>query len=258
MVRWPRYRAVLVSMCSVRDIFDIEVASHEEAMSVLLTKVNEQKTDDRPTVLVGHCFVDGGEESESERPLSVGGADRISPALFEPYSYVALGHLHRPQFREHEHVRYSGSILKYSFSEVEHQKSVTIVEIVGAGEVTSSTVPLRSLRDLRIVEGTLDEILDAGRTDPKSDDYIMARISDKHAVLDIMGKLRDVYPNVLQMQNIGFRETEENPEASQEMLRKSYMSLFEDFFEEIQEEPLSNEQQSYMANLLETMGEDEQ
>lgn len=243
---------------TVRDIFDIEVASHEEAMSVLLTKVNEQKTDDRPTVLVGHCFVDGGEESESERPLSVGGADRISPALFEPYSYVALGHLHRPQFREHEHVRYSGSILKYSFSEVEHQKSVTIVEIVGAGEVTSSTVPLRSLRDLRIVEGTLDEILDAGRTDPKSDDYIMARISDKHAVLDIMGKLRDVYPNVLQMQNIGFRETEENPEASQEMLRKSYMSLFEDFFEEIQEEPLSNEQQSYMANLLETMGEDEQ
>ena len=181
---------------TVRDIFDVEVASHDEAMSALLARVDEHKTDGRPTVLMGHCFVDGGEESDSERPLSVGGADRISASLFKPYSYVALGHLHRPQSREHEHVRYSGSILKYSFSEVEHEKSVTIIDIVDAGDVTSRTVPLRSLRDLRIVDGTLEEILDAGRTDPKSDDYILARISDKHAVLDVMGKLRDVYPNV--------------------------------------------------------------
>lgn len=242
---------------TVRHILGAEVSSHEEAMSTLLDKVHEITVKDRPTVVVGHCFVDGAVECESERPLSIGGADRVSASLFEPFSYAALGHLHGRQHQGKEHIRYSGSILKYSFSEVDHKKSITLVDIEPSGEVSTRYIELEAIRDLRIVEGSLEEILEGGKTDTRPDDFILARISNTESIIDVMGKLRDVYPNVLQMQNTGIRDTGKLPGASQEMLKKGHMSLFEDFFKDIQEEELSEEQRSYMENLLEALTEED-
>jgi exonuclease SbcD len=242
---------------TVRHVLGAEVSSHEEAMSALLEKVHEIKVKDRATVVVGHCFVDGAAECESERPLSIGGADRVSASLFEPFTYAALGHLHGRQYQGKEHIRYSGSILKYSFSEVDHKKSVTIVDIETSDEVSTRYMELEAIRDLRIVEGSLEEILEVGRTDTRPDDFIMARVNDTESIIDVMGKLREVYPNVLQMQNTGIRDSAKLPGASREMLKKSHMSLFEDFFKDIQEEEISEEQRSYMENLLETLAEED-
>ena len=110
---------------TVRNLFDASVSSYDDAHTWLVDKINAVKDNTRRNVLISHCFIDGAQESESERPLSIGGADRVS---FEPcmdFDYVALGHLHSPQYKGAEHIRYSGSLLKYSFSEQQQNKGVT-------------------------------------------------------------------------------------------------------------------------------------
>lgn len=241
---------------TVRHVLGAEVATHEEAMSALLDQVHSAGVKGRPKIVVGHCFVDGAAECESERPLSVGGADRVSASLFEPFAYAALGHLHGRQYQGKEHIRYSGSILKYSFSEAAHKKSVTLVDIEPSGDVSTQYVELEAIRDLRIVEGRLEDILENGKTDTRPDDFILARISNTESIIDVMGKLRDVYPNILQMQNTGIRDLEKLPGASREMLKKSHMSLFQDFFKDVQDEELTDEQSIYMENLLEALAEE--
>ena len=163
-------------------------------------------------VLVAHAFVAGGVESESERPLSVGGAQQVSVGTFAGFDYVALGHLHRPQSCGADTVRYAGSLLKYSFAEHAHDKSVSVVDIgprgsapgeagqAGRAEVSIETVALSPRRDARRVEGTLAELLLRGRSDPRSDDYVLASLLDRGALLDPIGQLRAVYPNTLSIE----------------------------------------------------------
>ena len=163
-------------------------------------------------VLVAHAFVAGGLESESERPLSVGGAQQVSAATFAGVDFVALGHLHRPQTCGSEAVRYAGSLLKYSFAEHAHEKSVGVVDIgapgsaageagqAGRAAVTVETVQLSPRRGVRRVEGTLAELLERGPADPHRDDYVLASLLDRGALLDPIGQLRDVYPNTLSIE----------------------------------------------------------
>ena len=163
-------------------------------------------------VLVAHAFVAGGLESESERPLSVGGAQQVSADTFAGFDYVALGHLHRPQTCGSDAVRYAGSLLKYSFAEHAHEKSVSVVDIgprgsaageagqAGRAAVTVEAVPLSPRRDVRRVEGTLAELLEGGLADPRSDDYVLASLLDRGALLDPIGQLRAVYPNTLSIE----------------------------------------------------------
>jgi exonuclease SbcD len=153
-------------------------------------------------VLVAHAFVAGGVESESERPLTVGGTQQVPVSVFDGFDYVALGHLHRPQRCGSDAVRYSGSLLKYSFAESEHVKSVSVVEIgprgsAGGAAVTVEEVALSPLRDVRRVEGTLAELLERGARDPHRDDYVLGVLLDDGALFDPIGRLRAAYPNVL-------------------------------------------------------------
>ena len=242
----------------VRDALKVEVSDHEQAMRVLLECVDRQRVPGRATIVAGHCFVDGGAESDSERPLSIGGADRIPASLFASYDYVALGHLHGPQRVREPHVRYSGSILKYSFSEVAHNKSVTLVDIGGPGSAEVQMLPLIPRREVRIIEGSLETLLEDGRSDSHTDDYVLARLTDRQALLDVMGKLRDVYPNVLQMQYVGLRDAQLPLGASQEQLGKSHLALFEEFFEAIESEPLTEPQRACLEAVLDGLHMDDQ
>ena len=131
------------------------------------------------------------------------------------------------------------------------------MDIEPSGQVGTRYIELDAIRDLRIVEGSLEEILELGKTDTRPDDFILARISNTESIIDVMGKLRDVYPNVLQMQNTGIREPGKLPGASREMLKKSHMSLFEGFFTEVHEQELSGEQRAYMVDLLENLAEED-
>ena len=235
---------------TVRHVFECEAASHEMAMDILLEQVRQHDSQGLPKVVIGHCFLDGGSESESERPLSIGGADKISPKLFTEFDYVALGHLHGPQYKGAEHVRYSGSILKYSFSEQHQHKSVTLVELGAQTPLNIRLLPLTSMRDVRILEGELETLLAQGKTDIKREDYLMVRLLDKHAILDAMGKLRAVYPNVLHLERTGLMAGQQQVALSRDHIKKGEMDMFCDFFSQVSGEPLTQAQQTVMDDLL--------
>ncbi|GIU06951.1 exonuclease SbcCD subunit D [Shewanella morhuae] len=235
---------------TVRHVFECEAASHEMAMDILLEQVRQHDSQGLPKVVISHCFLDGGSESESERPLSIGGADKISPKLFTEFDYVALGHLHGPQYKGAEHVRYSGSILKYSFSEQHQHKSVTLVELGAQTPLNIRLLPLTSMRDVRILEGELETLLAQGKTDIKREDYLMVRLLDKHAILDAMGKLRAVYPNVLHLERTGLMAGQQQVALSRDHIKKGEMDMFCDFFSQVSGEPLTQAQQTVMDDLL--------
>jgi exonuclease SbcD len=234
---------------TVRNIFSADVSSYDDAHSYLVDKIDAVKLDSVPNILISHCFLDGAQESESERPLSIGGADRVSYQPCVGFDYVALGHLHSPQSKGEDTIRYSGSILKYSFSEQNQEKGVTLVELDADGLVKTSHLPLQPLRDMRIVEGELEQILEQGKVDPHSDDYLLVRLSDRHAILDPMGKLRAVYPNVLHLEKPGMLETGDQT-MNRETLKRGELEMFRDFFKQITGQDLNVDQDQAITDTI--------
>ncbi|MFC4158761.1 exonuclease SbcCD subunit D [Chitinimonas lacunae] len=180
-----------------RQFGDVSLADHQRAIAAQLDRIRAQHEPGRRSVVLAHAFVAGGAESESERPLSVGGSGAVGPEVFAGFDYVALGHLHRCQSVGSEPIHYSGSLLKYSFSEVDQVKSVSVVELDGTGALALRRVQLSPRRDLRVISGSLSELLARAATDPGRDDYLLARLDDTGALLDAMGRLRAAYPNAL-------------------------------------------------------------
>ncbi|MFM1842082.1 MAG: hypothetical protein RLZZ490_818 [Cyanobacteriota bacterium] len=227
----------------VRSLFDVEVKTHDEAYQYLLEKITQNPDFDRhPNVLISHCFLDGCEESDSERPLAIGGAERVNYQPFTVFDYVALGHLHRPQFKGKESIQYCGSLLKYSFSEQHQAKGVTLVEMDELGLQSVKRLPLTPLRNMRVIEGEFQQILKDGKSDPNADDYVQIRLTDSHAILDPMNRLREVYPNVLELQKVGTLIEAEPQLSSVNLAKQDEFSLFADFFRHVQGEALTPEQ----------------
>jgi len=226
----------------VRDQFDVELSGYEEAHAFLIGLIDENRDKDSANIIISHCFVDGAEESESERPLSIGGADRISSGLFKDFDYAALGHLHGPQYKGEKFIRYPGSLLKYSFSEQKQLKGVNLVEFDGNKLTDITHLPLKPLHDMRILEGELDEILQQGRVDPNAEDYLLIRLTDTHAILDAMGKLRAVYPNVLHLEKPGLMASNQQQSVDRDKIRRSEVDMFHDFFKQMTGRELSEDQ----------------
>lgn len=234
---------------SVRHHFKQAVSSHDDAHQLLCNEIVTRFDSGYKNVLLSHCFVDGAIESESERPLSIGGSDRVSHEHFVPFDYVALGHLHQPQKKGEEYIRYSGSLMKYSFSEQKQKKGMTLVELNESGFVCATHIDLTAPHEMRIVEGELDEILSQGKTDPKQDDYLLVRLMDKHAILNPMEKLRAVYPNVLHLEKPGMLIGVEQQMASAKLAR-SEVDMFRDFFVEAQDSQLSEAQDQAISDII--------
>lgn len=234
----------------VREVFDCEVKTYDQAHSYLVDQINAVCSTDIPAVLISHCFIDGAEESESERPLSIGGADRVSYEPLKDFDYVALGHLHAPQYKGVEYIRYSGSLLKYSFSEYKQQKGITLVEMDQKGLVSHQHLALEPQHDLRVLEGTLADILESAKTDSHPDDYLLIKLTDKHDILDPMGQLRQVYPNTLQLERSQYSLASGSRLKADVSLKRSESDVFNDFFQQVTGNELSEAQQ---ALLLETI-----
>lgn len=233
----------------VRNLSGERISSYDEAHTYLVDQILESRSDKLSSVLISHCFIDGAEESDSERPLSIGGSDRVSFQPCLPFDYVALGHLHAPQFKGAEHIRYSGSLLKYSFSEQHQKKGVTLVEFDANGFKSSKHLPLKPIRDMRILEGELQALLQQGKTDPFNDDYLLVRLSDRHAILDPMAKLREVYPNVLQLEKPGMLLSGEQM-MSREKLKRGELDMFRDFFVQVYGQEMNQEQDQALQDTI--------
>ncbi|MFV8452910.1 exonuclease SbcCD subunit D [Vibrio campbellii] len=241
----------------VRFAYQEPVSTHDQAHKLLAEKITEQFQPEQRNVLVSHCFVDGAIESESERPLSIGGSDRVSHEHFLKFDYVALGHLHQPQKKGEEYIRYSGSLMKYSFGEQNQKKGFTLVEIDQSGFVSAEHIELAAPHEMRIVEGELEQVIEQGKTDPKNEDYLLVRLMDKHAILNPMEKLRTVYPNVLHLEKPGMLIGVEQ-EMAQAKLARSEIDMFRDFFSEAQDGQLSQEQDQAISDIIKQLSQQAQ
>jgi exonuclease SbcD len=241
---------------TVRNLFGEGVSTYDEAHTYLVDLISDSKSADRASVLISHCFIDGSQESDSERPLSIGGSDRVSYLPCREFDYVALGHLHSPQYRGEEHIRYCGSLMKYSFSEQHQKKGVTLVEIDSSGLQAHRHLPLSPLRDMRIVEGEMADILELGKVDPNSEDYLLVRLTDRHAILDPMAKLREVYPNVLQLEKPGMLITGEQ-QMSRDKLKRGELEMFRDFFVQVSGQALSEDQDQAIQQTITEINQQE-
>ena len=209
------------------------VSDHQSAISHALSLVRAHWQPGRRNVLVGHAFVAGGSESESERPLSVGGSGQVSVDTFAGFDYVALGHLHRAQRVGSEHIRYAGSLLKYSFNEVDHIKGVTLVDIGADGRPEVRTIALAPRRDVRIITGTLAELLSRPDAVLARDDYLCAHLTDTDPVLDPMARLREVYPHMLELQFTHVAEGNAAARAAGDHRRREPDDLFRAFYRDM-------------------------
>ena len=238
----------------VRYVYKEPVSTHDEAHKLIAEKITEQFQSEHRNILISHCFVDGAIESQSERPLSIGGSDRVSHQHFLNFDYVSLGHLQQPQKKGEEYIRYSGSLMKYSFGEQNQKKGFTLVEIGKDGFIGAEHIELTAPHEMRIVEGELEQILEWGKTDPKNEDYLLVRLMDKHAILNPMEKLRTVYPNVLHLEKPGMLIGVEQ-EMAQAKLARSEIDMFKDFFAEAQDSELSNEQEQAISDIIKQLSQ---
>lgn len=229
--------------------------SYQEAAAVVLR--SNPPHQGRRSILVAHQFVTGAKTGGSEE-LSVGGAENIDAALFAAYDYVALGHIHSPQRVGRETVRYCGSPLKYSLSEARGTKSVTLITFNQPGEIDIKLCPLTPLHDLRTIRGTYDEV--TARTfyeGTATDDYLHITLTDETEVLDAVGKLRSIYPNVMRVDydNTRTRAGASMPEAAVQD-EATPMELFCRFFEWQNEKPLTERQRALLEKEIEAVWEE--
>ena len=233
----------------VREAYSCDVKSYDEAHTHLAELAKQARVSDIPAVLISHCFINGAEACDSERRLSVGGADSVSYQPLEDFNYVALGHLHGPQAKGPEHIRYSGSPMKYSFSEYKQKKGVTLVEINTDG-TNYQHLDLIPLHDMRVIEGSLSDIIEQGKTDKHPDDYIFARLTDTQDLLDPMGQLRKVYPNVLELERKNFAVSSGSKLIADVSNKRSEDQVFNDFFCQVMGEELTDEQNELLLTTI--------
>lgn len=207
----------------------------------------------RRSVLVAHLHAEGGEASDSERPLVFGSSAVVGLDRFDAFDYVALGHLHKPQFvGSSRHVRYSGSILKYSFSEWQDEKGICMVELGPPGEPARvEHLPLRARHDVKRISGAFDALLDpATAPEAGSRDYFEITLSDQTPILDAMARLRAVYPNLLHVRREDAAVPELVAPSAIDHREANIETLFADFFENVTTTPLSDDERAALAGVL--------
>lgn len=212
----------------------------------------------RRNILVAHQFVTGAARCESEE-IAVGGLDNVDGSVFDAFDYVALGHIHSPQSVGRDTVRYCGTPLKYSFSEAEQEKSVTVLNLKEKGRAELDTVPLKPLRDLRKIRGSYMELMNRDfYRGIHTEDYLQITLTDEEDVPEGMQRLRSVYPNLMRLVYDNSR-TRQNREVgmTEEAEKKSELELFAEFYEMQNNRPMSEEQTEFVRRLIEEEGETE-
>ena len=229
---------------------DAGIETYTDACRVAIEKLEIDR--EKRNVLLAHQFVTGSLTCESEE-LSVGGSDNVDAAVFEGFDYVALGHLHGPQNVISNRLRYCGSPLKYSFSESDHHKSVTVVRLGEKGELTLSLRPLIPRHDLRQLRGTFAELTE---NISGTEDYLHMILTDEEDVPEAVGKLRLIYPNLLKLSYDNTRtRTNQVVDGAAEVARKSPLALFDELYELQNNQPMSDIQREFTRELIESIWE---
>lgn len=236
---------------------DETIRTHDDAMKAIVARIEERMVEGARHVFVGHAFATPGaapqeNTSQSERPLSVGGAEHVRAEYFRAFHYTALGHLHQAHYVADERVRYAGSPLKYSISEEHHRKGYYIVEIDGAGAASVEQRMFSPLRDMRRVVAPVADIV--GAASVASDDYVFATLLSDDPVLFPMEKVRAVYPNAMHVEVKPATVAEASGDAGAaagsgggSRREADPVALFAAFYEEVKGQPLSEDRRTLFA-----------
>ena len=238
-----------------------EIRTIEEAVAAQVEQITSSDEFDRSRInmVMFHGYVISGnrtslEESDSERPLSIGTAEWIDQSIFDAFDYVALGHLHKGQKVGSNRIRYSGSPLKYSKSEAAHQKKSFIIDI-DRDSLEVTPVPLIPKSDMRIVRGAFDDLMQQDW----SDDYIFIELTDDIFIQDAMSRLRGQFPQILGLEYVNLRADQSTYQTarSQDLKRQSIESLFSDFFEQYTEHTLDEPRREVVREIVRLVEQEE-
>lgn len=212
-------------------------------------------------IVLSHQLVTayGTAPDRADDEIKLGGMDNVDVSVYDAFDYVALGHVHRPQRVGRDIVRYSGSPLKYSFSEARYGKSVTLIELGekkpgdDVGECVSfELIPLVPLHDVREVRGTLADVLAMGTAHDASQDYLHITLSDEHPQLDAMAKIHEVFPNamILDYDNVTVLIDRPQTQLMADPDSMDTLDLFSAFYESQVGNPLDDEQRDFACKLI--------
>jgi len=233
---------------------DKEIVTYTDAVSAALGNV-DVNTDSR-NILLTHQFITGAVQSEEE--LYVGGSENVNASLFDAFDYVALGHMHRPQNILRDTLRYSGTPLKYSLSEVNQTKSITMVDMGSKGDTRVTEIPLTPLRDMREIRGTYAEVTALKNyTDTKTDDYVYIVLTDENEEPDAISKIRTIYPNVMSLRYDNKRtQSDVSHITARSYDSKTPLDLLAELYAIQNGQPMSQDQMDYSKELLEKIREE--
>lgn len=228
-----------------------DIKTYDDAMRYVVSKMDIDKS--RRNILIAHQYVTGAERSESE-DMVIGGLDNVDASVFAPFDYVALGHLHRPQYCGRETIRYSGSPLKYSFSEVFDKKSVTIIEISAGQAPVVTEHALTPLHEWYALRGTYDELTARDYYDGKGyqEAYVSITLTDEDDIPDGMRKLRTIYHRLMELSydNKRTRAGMTNIGKPMNVNELNPIELFGELFEKQNAQPLTDRQRQYVNSLI--------
>lgn len=229
---------------------DEDINSYDDAIHTVVSDLNVDTS--KRNVILSHQFVTGAKRSESEEVI-VGGLDNISASNYDDFDYAALGHIHGPQKTGRDTVRYSGTPLKYSFSEEHDKKSVVEVDLLEKGNVSISLHELTPKHDMRVIRGRYDDLMNRENyKDTDTDDYVKIVLTDEEDIPSAIEKLRVVYPNIMQLEYDNKRtRTAQTIEGDAKVDEKSPQQLFEEFYELQNNQSMTDEQKEYVSSLIE-------
>ena len=234
---------------------DEEISSMNEAVACAVKHMDIDPA--QRNILVAHQFVSGAESCDSE--VSVGGTESVDASVFEGFDYVALGHLHGPQSVDAPHIRYSGSPLKYSFSEEKHVKSVSVLELGEKGDVRIELIPLEPKRDMLSLKGSYEELLarDFYESCGCRDAYLQISLTDEEEIPGALSCLRLIYPNIMKLEYDNIRSREFRViEGLEQGSSQSPMEIFEKLYFDQNNQPMSDIQREYVLALIAQLEED--
>ncbi len=244
-----------VKPVEVKQYFQNEkIDTYNDAIELIIK--NEKIDKNKINILMVHQFVTANnknpETCESEI-INVGGIENVDAANFNQFDYVALGHIHGPQKISKDTIRYAGTMLKYSFSEVNHNKSAVLIDVKSKNNITYKLLPLKPIRDMRVIKGPIEELLkEENYKETNTQDYIKAIITNEEAIYDAIGQIRKVYPNTLSLEiaNIKTAAQNMNLEKIEDLKQKDEFELFDDFYEFQNNIKLDEEQKEIVKQVI--------
>ena len=247
------YMLPFIKPSSIRHLYgDEQIASFTDAVKLAVSNMNIDEGS--RNIIVSHQFITGAHASESEE-ISVGGLENVNADVYMPFDYAALGHIHKPQAIGSEKIRYCGSPLKYSFSEMDQEKSVTIVRLREKGNISIDTRSLLPLRQMRQLKGTYEELSSRNYYENiTQDDYLKIVLTDEEDILYAMDKLRMIYPNIMQLEYDNARTKSLLQSAFAPVRQASPIEMLKSFYALQNGKPMNNSQIEFSLKIFEEEG----